>query len=82
MAYGPRRGLGPLWTAMVQPRAWQHAHQSMARRRYASPVVAVRGGGGRGGCGGVGGTLTGDGAAVKQPGDGGKAVVIEGTRQG
>jgi hypothetical protein len=67
---------------MVQPRAWQHAHQSMARRCCASLVVAVRGGGGRGGRGGVGGTLTGDGAAVKQSGDGSKAVAIEGTRRG
>jgi hypothetical protein len=49
------------------------------RRRYGSPVVAARGGGGRGGRGDVGGALTKDGAAVKRPGDGGKAVAIEGT---
>jgi hypothetical protein len=51
-------------------------------RRYGSPVVTARGGGGRGGRGGVGGALTGDGAAVKRPGDGGKAVAIEGARWG
>jgi hypothetical protein len=54
----------------------------MARRLYDSPAVAARGGGGRGGHGGVGGALTGDGAVVKQPGDGGKAVVIEGSWRG
>jgi hypothetical protein len=64
---------------VVQPRAWRHTHRSMARRRYGSPVVAARGGGGRGGRGDVGGALTKDGAAVKRPGDGGKAVAIEGT---
>jgi hypothetical protein len=37
---------------------------------------------GRGGHDGVGGALIGDGAAVKRPGDGGKAVVIEGTQWG
>jgi hypothetical protein len=54
----------------------------MARRRYGSPVVVVRGGGGRGGCSGVRGALTGDGAGVKRPGDGGIAVAIEGARWG
>jgi hypothetical protein len=63
---------------VVRPRAWRHAHRSMARRRYGSLVVVVRGGGGRGGCSGVRGALTGDGAGVKRPGDGGIAVAIEG----
>jgi hypothetical protein len=45
--------------------------------RYGSPPVAARGRGGRAGCGGAGGALTGDGAAVKRPGDGGKAVVTK-----
>jgi hypothetical protein len=45
-------------------------------------VVTARGEGGRGGRGGVGGNRTGDGAAVKRPGDDGKAVVIEGTLWG
>jgi hypothetical protein len=45
--------------------------------RYGSPRVAARGRGGRAGCGGAGGALTGDGAAVKRPGDGGKAVVTK-----
>jgi hypothetical protein len=53
----------------------------MMRRRYGSPVVTVRGGGGRG-CGGVEGALTEDGAAVKRPGDRGKVVEIEGVRWG
>jgi hypothetical protein len=52
------------------------------RRRYASPMVATRGGGGRGGRGGDEGALTGDRAAVKRSGDGGKAVVIEGAQWG
>jgi hypothetical protein len=47
-----------------------------------SPVVTVRGGGGRGGRGGVRGALTRDGAAVKRPSDSGKAMVIEGGRWG
>jgi hypothetical protein len=42
--------------------------------RYGSPPVAVSGGGGRWGRGGGGRALTGDGAAVKQPGDDGKAA--------
>jgi hypothetical protein len=46
----------------------------VAHRCYGSPPVAVRGGGGRRGRGGGGRALTGDGAAVKRPGDGGKAV--------
>jgi hypothetical protein len=62
---------------VVRPRAWWHAYQSAARRRYGSPPVAVRGGGGRGGRGGAGGALTGDGVAVKRPGDGGKAVATK-----
>jgi hypothetical protein len=37
----------------------------------------VRGGGGRGERGGAGGALTGDGAAVKRPGDGGKMAVMK-----
>jgi hypothetical protein len=82
MACGPHRGHGPPRTVAVRPRAWRRAHRSMARRLYDSPAVAARGGGGRGGHGGVGGALTGDGAAVKQPGDGGKAVVIEGSWRG
>jgi hypothetical protein len=61
-------------------------HDSAAKgtthRSYGSPAVAARGRGGRGGCGGVGGALAGDGAAMKRSGDGGKAVVIEGTRWG
>jgi hypothetical protein len=51
--------------------------RSRARRRYGSPMVAVRGGGGRRGCGGAGGALTGDGAAVKRPGDGGKTAAMK-----
>jgi hypothetical protein len=78
MACGPRRGLCPPWTAAVWPRARWRVHRSMTHKRYGSLVVAARGRGGRGGCGGVGGALTGDGAAVKQSGDDGKAVVIEG----
>jgi hypothetical protein len=70
-------GLDPRWTAAVRC-----ARQSMAHRRHGSLVVVMRGGGGRGVHGGVGGALTGDGATVKQPGDGGKAVVIEGVRLG
>jgi hypothetical protein len=62
----------------VQPRARWHAHRSAARRRYSSPEVTARGGGGRGGHGSVGGALTGDGATVKWSGDGSKAVAIEG----
>jgi hypothetical protein len=54
----------------------------VARRRYGSPAIAVRGRGGRGGRGGGGRALTEDGAAVKRPGDGGKAVAIEGARWG
>jgi hypothetical protein len=56
-------GLGPLW--------------STTRRRNGSPTVAVRGEGGRGGRGGAGGALTGDGAVVKRPGDGGKAAAMK-----
>jgi hypothetical protein len=41
------------------------------RRRYGSPVVAARGGGGRGGRGDAGCALTGDGSAVKRPGGSG-----------
>jgi hypothetical protein len=68
--------------AAVRPRAWQRTHRSMARRHYGSPAVAARGGGGRGGCGSVRAALTGDGAAVKRSGDGGKVMAIEGTRWG
>jgi hypothetical protein len=49
----------------------------MVHRRYGSPLVAARGRGGRGGRGGAGGALTGDGVAVKRPGDGGKAAVTK-----
>jgi hypothetical protein len=52
------------------------------RRRYGSLAVTVRGRGERGGRGGVRGALTGDGAAVKRPGDGGEVVAIEGARWG
>jgi hypothetical protein len=62
---------------VVRPRAWRHACRSMVCRHYGSPVVAARGGGGRGGHGDGGGALTRDGAAVKQPGDGGKAVAMK-----
>jgi hypothetical protein len=55
MACRPRRGLGPSWTTAVRPRARRRAHRSVARRRYDSPAVVARGGGGRGGHGGVGG---------------------------
>jgi hypothetical protein len=55
---------------------------SMARRHYGLPLVATRGGGGRRGCGLVGVALTGDGAVVKRPCDGGKVVSIEGARWG
>jgi hypothetical protein len=48
----------------------------MVRRRYGSLAVAVRDGGGRGAWGSAGGALTRDGAAVKRPGDGGKAAVM------
>jgi hypothetical protein len=82
MACGPRWGLGPPWTAAVRPRAQWRTHQSTACRCYGSPAVTVRGGGGRGGRGGVRGALTGDRAAVKRPGDGGKAVAIEGAQWG
>jgi hypothetical protein len=82
MACGPRWGLGPPWTAVVQPRARRCAHWSTVHRCYGSPAVAARGGGGRGGRGGVGGALTRDGAVVKRPGDSGKAVAIEGARWG
>jgi hypothetical protein len=58
------------------------AAKSTARRRYGSPAITARGGGGGGGRGGVRVALTGDGAAVKRLGDGGKAVAIEGTRWG
>jgi hypothetical protein len=47
------------------------------RRRYGSPVVATRGGGGRGGRGGAGGVLIRDRAAVKRPGDGGKTTTMK-----
>jgi hypothetical protein len=47
------------------------------RRHYGSPAVAARGEGGRGGRGGAGGALTRDGAAVKRPGDGGKAAAMK-----
>jgi hypothetical protein len=50
--------------------------------RYGLPAVTAKGGGGRGGRDGVGGALTEDKAVVKRPGDGGKAVVIHGTRWG
>jgi hypothetical protein len=70
-------GLGARWTAVVRPRARWHAYQSAARRRYGSPPVAVRGGGGRGGRGGAGGALTGDGVVVKRLGDGGKAAAMK-----
>jgi hypothetical protein len=70
-------GLGPQWTAVVRPRARWHAYRSMARRRYGSPAVAVRGEGGRGGRGGAGGALTRDGATVKRLGDGGKTAVMK-----
>jgi hypothetical protein len=62
---------------VVRPRAWWHACRSMVSRHYGSPVVATRGGGRRGGHGDGGGALTRDGAAVKQPGDGGKAVAMK-----
>jgi hypothetical protein len=58
------------------------AKSAMVRRRYGSPTVAARGGGGRGGRGSVGGALTGDGVVVKRSGDGDKAVAIEGVRWG
>jgi hypothetical protein len=75
-------GLVPRWTAVVRPRVGWRACQRMAHRRYSSPAVTARGGGGRGGHGSVGGALTGDRAVMKQPADDGKAVVIEGTRWG
>jgi hypothetical protein len=61
----------------VRSRAWWRACRSTARRRYSSPPVAARGRGGRGGRGGAGGAHTGDGAVVKQPGDGGEAAVMK-----
>jgi hypothetical protein len=61
----------------VRPRARRYDCQSIARRRYGSPLVAVRVGGGRGGRGGARGALTGDRAAVKRPGDGGKAAATK-----
>jgi hypothetical protein len=70
-------GLGPRWTTVVREGARRCAHRSTARRRYGSPAVAVRGEGGRGGRGGAGGALTGDGAVVKRPGDGGKAAAMK-----
>jgi hypothetical protein len=69
--------LGPRWTAVVRSRAQRHAHRSMVHRCYGSPVVPMRGRGGRGGCGGAGSALTGDGAAVMLPGDGGKAAEMK-----
>jgi hypothetical protein len=70
-------GLGPRWIAVVRSRAQRLTYCSMVHRRYGSPVVAVRGGGGRGGCGGARGALTGDEVAVKWPGDGGKATAMK-----
>jgi hypothetical protein len=54
------------------------AESVAAHRRYGSPAVATRGGGGTGGCGSAEGALTGDGAAVKRPGDGVKAAAMKG----
>jgi hypothetical protein len=68
--------LDPRWTMVVRPRARQCACWSTMHRRYGLPTVVTRGGGGRGGCGGAEGGLTEDGAAVKRPGDGGKAAVM------
>jgi hypothetical protein len=70
-------GVGPWWTATVQPRVQWRTHQSTVRRCYGSPAVAARGGGWRGGCGGAGGALTRDRATVKQPSDGDKAAVMK-----
>jgi hypothetical protein len=70
-------GLGPRWTTAVRPRARQRTHWSAACRRNGSPAVAVRGGGGRRGHGGIWGVLTGDRAAVKRPGYGGKATAMK-----
>jgi hypothetical protein len=70
-------GLGPQWTAVVQPRARQCAYRSTVRRHYGSPAVATRGGGGRGGCGGAGGAFTRDGVVVKRSGNGGKAAAMK-----
>jgi hypothetical protein len=61
----------------VRPRARRCAGRSVTHRRYGSPPVPVRGGGGRGRHSGAGGALTGDGAAVKRPGDGGKAAAMK-----
>jgi hypothetical protein len=63
-------GLGPRWIVAVRPRAQRRAHWSTTRRRYGSPVVAARGGGGRGARGGAKADLTRDGAAVKRSGNG------------
>jgi hypothetical protein len=62
---------------VVRSRAWWRACRSTAHRRYSSPPVAVRGRGGRGGRGGAEGAHTEDGAAVKQPGDGGEAAAMK-----
>jgi hypothetical protein len=70
-------GLGPRWPVAVRPRARRHARRSVMRKCYSSPVVAVRGGSGRGGCGDAGGALTGDGAAVMRSGDSGKAAAMK-----
>jgi hypothetical protein len=70
-------GLGPRWTVVVRQRARRRACRSVAHRRYGSPTVAARGGGGRGGRDGAGGALTGDRTTVKRSGDGGKAAVMK-----
>jgi hypothetical protein len=62
---------------VVRPRARRRACRSMVRRHYGSPAFAARGGGGRGEHGGAGGSLTGDGAAVKRPGDSGKMAAMK-----
>jgi hypothetical protein len=82
LVHGPwtTSSLGPRWTTVVRPRTRRRARWSAAWRRYVSPAVAARGGGGSGGRGGVGGALTGDRAVMKRPGDNGKVVVIEGTQ--
>jgi hypothetical protein len=49
----------------------------MARRRYSSLTVAVRGRGGRGRHDGAMGALIGDGAAVKRSGNSGKAAAMK-----
>jgi hypothetical protein len=75
------RGLGPRGVDHVRRLSTVDrggaAEIAVAHRRYGSPVVATRGGGGRGGRGSARGALTEDEKAVKRPGDGDKAAATK-----